>query len=77
MPGLRSGLAVALAVALPVCGGGLAAQQATMHAPDGGTRQRIESLVIPATPNAPFSAVVATEWTTILPDGSTQTIRNH
>jgi hypothetical protein len=50
---------------------------AVMHAPDGGTRQRVESVVIPATRNAPFSAVVTTEWTKIMPDGSKQTVWNH
>jgi hypothetical protein len=55
----------------------VAQQQAAMHAPDGGTRQRVESVVIPPTPNAPFSAVVTTEWTRIMPDGSKQTMKNH
>jgi hypothetical protein len=54
-----------------------AQEQAGMHAPDGGTRERLESLtVLPAT-NAPFTATVTTEWTTILVDGSKQTIWNH
>ena len=58
--------------------GPLGAQEAAvMHAPDGGTRQRVESVVIPATRNAPFSAVVTTEWTKIMPDGSKQTVWNH
>jgi hypothetical protein len=54
-----------------------AQETAVMHAPDGGTRQRVESVVIPATRNAPFSAVVTTEWTKIMPDGSKQTVWNH
>jgi hypothetical protein len=53
------------------------AQEAAMHAPDGGTMQRVESVVILPTRNAPFSAVVTTEWTKILPDGSKQTMKNH
>ncbi|MDE1178607.1 MAG: hypothetical protein PW789_18690 [Edaphobacter sp.] len=58
---------------------GLAAQQpqAVTHAPDGGVRRMLESLTVPATPNAPFSATVTTEWTTILVDGSKQTSWNH
>lgn len=53
------------------------AQGNAMHAPDGGTRQRIESVVIFPQANAPFSAIVTTEWTRILPDGSKATMRNH
>ena len=55
----------------------LMAQETAMHAPDGGTRQHVESIEIPTLQNAPFSAVVTTELTTILPDGSKQTVRNH
>jgi hypothetical protein len=53
------------------------AQEQPMHAPDGGTRERLESLTILPATNAPFSATVTTEWTTILVDGSKQTIWNH
>jgi hypothetical protein len=53
------------------------AQEAVTHAPDGGTMQRVESVVIQPTRNAPFSAVVTTEWTKILPDGSKQIMKNH
>jgi hypothetical protein len=55
----------------------LMAQEAAIHAPDGGTRERVESIAIPSMPNAPFRAVVTTEWTRLLPDGSTQTNKNH
>jgi hypothetical protein len=55
----------------------MVAQNAVAHAPDGGTRQRVESIDIPSTQNAPFSAVVTTEWTRLMPDGSTATIKNH
>lgn len=55
----------------------LAAQEPIQHAPDGGTMERIQSVDIPAIPNAPFSAVVVTEFTRILPDGSKQTTWNH
>jgi hypothetical protein len=54
----------------------LMAQQA-MHAPDGGTMERVQSIDIPTTPNAPFRAVVTTEWTRIMPDGTTATMKNH
>jgi hypothetical protein len=53
------------------------AQGAPAHAPDGGTRETLISIDIPSLPNAPFLATVVTEWTRILPDGSTQTVRNH
>jgi hypothetical protein len=60
-----------------IASGLLLAQSAVNHAPDGGTMQRLQSIDIPATPNAPFSAVVTTEWTRIMPDGSTATMKNH
>lgn len=50
--------------------------QATMHAPDGGTLERIQSITISPLTGAPFSATVTTEWTKILPDGTTATMKN-
>jgi hypothetical protein len=64
--------AVLLVATLP-----LSAQEPIQHAPDGGTMERIQSLDIPAIANAPFTAVVLTEVTRILPDGSKQTTWNH
>jgi hypothetical protein len=66
-------------MAVGLAGFGLAAgaQEQAVHAADGGTRQHVDSIEIPALENAPFSAVVTTEWTTIMPDGSKQTVRNH
>jgi hypothetical protein len=55
----------------------LYSQDLTTHAPDGGTRETLQSIDIVSAPNAPFSANVVTEWTRILPDGSTQTNKNH
>jgi hypothetical protein len=60
-----------------MCSAVVAQQAAPVHAPDGGTRERLESLTIPAEANAPFSATVTTEWTKILVDGSKQTNWNH
>src|SRR5277367_1667864 len=74
MNGLSFSAAVILGLAVGVP---LVAQDATMHAPDGGTRQRVESIEIPPSTNAPFTAVVTTEWTRIMPDGSTGTMKNH
>jgi TonB family protein len=48
-----------------------------MHAPDGGTFERINSILIPPIANAPFSATVTAEWTKVLEDGSTITLQNH
>jgi hypothetical protein len=48
----------------------------TMHAPDGGTFERIQSITILPLTGAPFSAVVNTEWTKILADGTTATVKN-
>jgi hypothetical protein len=74
MNGLSLSAAVILGLAV---GGPVMAQDGATHAPDGGTRQRIESIAIPATPNAPFTAVVTTEWTRIMPDGTKATLKNH
>jgi hypothetical protein len=52
-------------------------QNVPEHAPDGGTVQRVQSIDIPTITNAPFSAVVVTELTKLLPDGSTALIKNH
>jgi len=51
--------------------------QQGLHAPDGGTRETLTSIVVPPLPNAPFSATVQTEWTKYLADGSTQFTQNH
>jgi hypothetical protein len=51
--------------------------QQVLHAPDGGTRETLTSIVVPPLPNAPFTATVETEWTKYLADGSTQVTRNH
>jgi hypothetical protein len=67
----------AIAFGFFALGGSLAAQDMTAHAPDGGTQQRVESVVILPRPSAPFTAVVTTEWTRIMPDGSTGTVKNH
>jgi hypothetical protein len=53
------------------------AQEGAVHAPDGGTRQTVQSIVIPPATNAPFTATVTTELTRLMPDGSTMTNRNH
>ncbi len=50
---------------------------ATAHAPDGGVRETLQSINVPSLANAPFSANVETEWTKILPDGTTATQKNH
>ncbi len=64
--------AILFAATLP-----LAAQEPIQHAPDGRTSERVQSIAIPAISNAPFSAVVVTELTRIMPDGSKQTTWNH
>ena len=48
--------------------------EVTMH--DGGVRQTLESIYIPPIPNAPFTAVVHTQWIRTLPDGGTLTVVN-
>jgi hypothetical protein len=51
--------------------------QQVQHAPDGGTRETLSSIVVTPLPNAPFSATVETEWTKYLADGTTQFTQNH
>ena len=68
--------ASAVIASMALCGS-LVAQSVPQHAPDGGTIQRIQSIDIPPITNAPFTAVVVTEWTRILPDGSTALMKNH
>src|SRR5438128_1448628 len=53
------------------------AQQQPQRVPDGGTREVLISILIPALPNAPFTATVNTGWIRQLPDGSTITLKNH
>ncbi len=70
-------LSAAILVGSLVLGGTMLGQNIPEHAPDGGTLQRIQSIDIPTISNAPFSAVVVTEWTRIMPDGSTALMKNH
>jgi hypothetical protein len=44
---------------------------------DGGTREVLISILIPSLPNAPFTAIVNTEWVRLLADGSSITLTNH
>jgi hypothetical protein len=54
-----------------------APSQTTAHAPDGGVREMLQSILIPPLSGAPFQATVTTEWTKILPDGTMATMKNH
>ena len=59
-------------------GAGLAqSPQNQMLFRDGGISQRLISIFIPNTPNAPFSAIVNTEWVRTLPDNTRITLVNH
>lgn len=40
-------------------------------------QQRVIGILIPSIANAPFTAVVHTEWTRLLSDGTTITLKNH
>jgi hypothetical protein len=51
--------------------------QTPVHAPDGGSFERIQSVSIPPKTGAPFTATVVTEWTRLLEDGTTTTVKNH
>jgi hypothetical protein len=50
--------------------------QTIAHAPDGGTVQLIQSIEVYPLTGAPFTASLVTDWTTILADGSTATIKS-
>jgi len=70
-------LAAVLILITPAVRASFAQAPQALHAPDGGTRETLTSIVVPPLPNAPFSATVETEWTKYLADGSTQVTRNH
>jgi hypothetical protein len=50
--------------------------QTTVNAQDGGTREVLESIVVPMITNAPFYSTLATEWVRPLTDGGTVTFAN-
>ncbi len=47
------------------------------YAPDGGTRETLQSITITAKAGAPFQATVVTSWKRRLEDGTETTIYNH
>ena len=65
-------IAVFLVVFLSAGHAALTQAQQGLHAPDGGTRETLTSIVVTPLPNAPFSATVQTEWTKYFADGTTQ-----
>jgi hypothetical protein len=68
-----------LAIGLLAIGLAVRAQtpaQSVEHARDGGTVTTLQSIDVVPLVNAPFSAEVNTEWTTILADGSSATVWN-
>jgi hypothetical protein len=65
-----------LAGIFAVAGTALLAQAPPVHAPDGGTMERIQSIDIPPLSNAPFTATVITEWSQSLENGATSIRRN-
>jgi hypothetical protein len=77
LPGVPVRLLLATVALCCVCRAGSLSAQEPLHAPDGGTREQMQSVYIPPVPNAPFTATVQTEWTHILPDGSKSTVFNH
>lgn len=50
--------------------------QTTVQTQDGGTREVLESIVVPTIVNAPFYSTLATEWIRPLADGGTVTFVN-
>jgi hypothetical protein len=55
----------------------IAAGAQVTYAPDGGTRETLQSITISAKPGAPFQATVVTSWKRRLEDGTETTIYNH
>jgi hypothetical protein len=45
----------------------------TLYAEDGGTRERLRSVVVPPNADAPFTLTLETEWVSVSPDGGTTT----
>ena len=52
------------------------AQRMRIPLQDGGTREVLESIVVPALINAPFTLTLQTEWIKAFADGGTQTLIN-
>jgi len=50
--------------------------QQPIHLEDGGMSERLESIVIPPKPQAPFTCTLQTEWVRTLADGGTITLVN-
>ncbi len=72
---MRATLAASL-LAVGLIGSAQMPNQATAHAPDGGTTMLIQSIAVFPLTGAPFSATVNTEATRLLADGSTATEKN-
>jgi hypothetical protein len=64
-------------VAVSVVSLSMGAHAQVTYAPDGGTREIIQSITISAKPGAPFQATVVTSWKRRLEDGTETTIYNH
>ncbi|AFL86627.1 hypothetical protein Terro_0278 [Terriglobus roseus DSM 18391] len=52
------------------------AEAQTVHAPDGGSFERLQSIDVPEKPGAPFRATVITSWKRRLEDGTEFTVYN-
>jgi hypothetical protein len=68
-------IAALLAICL-VIGSKADAQPGTVHAPDGGSVEMIQSIAIFPLTGAPFTGTVTTEVIRTLADGSTATVKN-
>ena len=79
---LASILLAVVCVALPVVARGQAAPQSPqksstqVRAEDGGVSEMMESIVVSAKPQAPFTLLLETEWVRALADGGTITLVN-
>ena len=71
LPVRSSALALLALMVLP------ALSQAPLHAPDGNSRERIQSISISAKAGAPFRATVVADLTHQLADGTTSTMKSH
>jgi hypothetical protein len=69
-------LSLATLVAAPVPYVSAQDPQEALHAADGNSFTRIVSIFIAPIPNAPFTAIVSTEWTRQTSDGATIVVKN-
>ena len=72
----RVALAFTTFALLAAAGAQAPPQQKPIRIPDGGVGCRMESIFVPPKAGAPFSFILATEWTRLMNNGGTFTLAN-